>query len=386
MYTHPPYSYHNAYPHTSAPAIAPFQPRQNPDATSSHHLNHSHTNHAAYGGGYSPYTHSNESFTGVVASGSDSTPTVSIPATTIPFSSYKLPEQYPDYEENGRLYHGYRRGVYPFPCDEQEKDRLDLFHKVLTEARAGDGLLYSPLPPSPRILDLGCGTGFWAIDIANKYKDATVVGIDLSRIQPENRPPNCDFYAPKDFEAPWALGEDSWDLIHMQMGTGSVASWPSLYRRIYAHLRPGAWFEQVEIDFEPRVQNKSLTETAWYRWYMLLKEATEQTMRPIAHSVRQTMADLKATGFVEVDHQMVGLPLGTWVSDVHEKEVGRWYSLALSESLETMSLAPFSRVLKWHPDQIRAFVREVKAETLSKDIQGFNLLHIYRARKPPENA
>lgn len=25
---------------------------------------------------------------------------------------------FPDYVENGRLYHGYRKGIYMFPCDE----------------------------------------------------------------------------------------------------------------------------------------------------------------------------------------------------------------------------------------------------------------------------
>lgn len=90
MYTHPPYSYHNAYPHTSAPAVPPFQPRQSPDATSNHHLNHTHSNHITYGNSsYTPYTHSSDSFTGAIASGSNSTPAATIPATNIPFSSYK---------------------------------------------------------------------------------------------------------------------------------------------------------------------------------------------------------------------------------------------------------------------------------------------------------
>ncbi|EED16656.1 hypothetical protein TSTA_017310 [Talaromyces stipitatus ATCC 10500] len=46
-----------------------------------------------------------------------------------------------------------------WPCDEQEQDRLDLLHKVITEARIGDGLLYAPHPSNARVLDLGCGTG-----------------------------------------------------------------------------------------------------------------------------------------------------------------------------------------------------------------------------------
>lgn len=296
------------------------------------------------------------------------------------------PEQYPPYQENGRTYHGFRKGVYMFPCDEQEQDRLDIFHKVFTVARVSDGLIYAPHPTTDaRFLDLGCGTGIWAIDVANKYPESFVLGVDLAAIQPSNHPKNCAFYAPFDYESPWALGENSWDLIHLQMGCGSVTSWPSLYRRIFAHLKPGAWFEQVEIDFEPRCDDRSLDGSALRSWYQYLKQATEDTMRPIAHSARETMRHLQDAGFVEIDHQMVGLPLNPWHQDDHEKTVGRWYNLAISESIETLSLAPFSRVFRWSVDEIKSLAAKVQSEAFDKEIHCYNILHIYQARKPVAN-
>lgn len=296
-------------------------------------------------------------------------------------------EKYPFHEENGRTYHGYRRGIYFLPCDEQEQDRLDIFHKLFTVARVSDGLIYAPHPPNGRFLDLGCGTGIWAIDVADKYPDAFVVGVDLAPIQPPEvtKNKNCDFYAPFDFESPWAMGEDYWDLVHLQMGCGSVSSWPSVYRRIYAHLRPGAWFEQVEIDFEPRCDDRSLDNLALRRWYQYLKQATEQTMRPIAHSARETIRNLQEAGFTEIDHQMVGLPLNPWHQDKHEQTVARWYNLAISESIETLSLAPFSRVFGWPVEDIRRIAAEVKSEAFNKEIHSYNILHIYQARKPVAN-
>ncbi|EED13950.1 conserved hypothetical protein [Talaromyces stipitatus ATCC 10500] len=122
-------------------------------------------------------------------------------------------------------------------CDEQEQDRLDLLHKAITEARIGDGLLYAPHHSNARVLDLGCGTRVWAVDVANKYPEAFVIGVDLTKIQPPNRPRNCDFYAPHDFEDQWTLGEDQWDVIYMQMGCGSVSSWSSLYRRVFMRFQ-----------------------------------------------------------------------------------------------------------------------------------------------------
>ncbi|KAL2824173.1 S-adenosyl-L-methionine-dependent methyltransferase [Aspergillus cavernicola] len=286
------------------------------------------------------------------------------------------------HEENGRTYHGFRKGVYFLPCDEQEQDRLDIFHKLFTVARVSESLIYAPHPGNGRFLDMGCGTGIWAIEVANKYPDAFVVGVDLAPIQPPNKPKNCEFYAPFDFETPWALGEDYWDLIHLQMGYGSVISWDNLYKRIFAHLRPGAWFEQVEIDFEPRCDDRSLDGLALRHWYQCLKEATAQMARPIARSSRDTIKDLQDAGFTEIDHQIVGLPLNPWHQDEHERKVARWYNLAVSESIENLSLAPFSRVFGWSLEKIQRLAAEVKTEAFNKEIHAYNILHIYQARKP----
>jgi 2-polyprenyl-3-methyl-5-hydroxy-6-metoxy-1,4-benzoquinol methylase len=92
-----------------------------------------------------------------------------------------------DYYENDRLYHGYRKGKYLFPCDEGEKDRLDIYHRFFAVARK-EKLHSAPITPNYdlRILDLGTGTGIWAIDMADKYFNdrAEVTGLDLVNIQP----------------------------------------------------------------------------------------------------------------------------------------------------------------------------------------------------------
>lgn len=48
-----------------------------------------------------------------------------------------------------------------------ELERLDVFHQMFLVAR-GDKLYSAPIGhlQNPRILDLGCGTGIWGIDMA----------------------------------------------------------------------------------------------------------------------------------------------------------------------------------------------------------------------------
>ncbi|KAE8423654.1 S-adenosyl-L-methionine-dependent methyltransferase [Aspergillus pseudocaelatus] len=286
------------------------------------------------------------------------------------------------HSENLRIYHGYRKGAYMFPCDEQEQDRLDFLHKALSLAMRSDVQIHVPYPVNGRFLDLGCGTGLWAIDMAERNPGASVVGVDLSPIQPRNHPRNCHFYTPFDFEGSWNLGEDSWDMIHLRMGSGSVVSWQSLYHKVLAHLRHGAWFEQVEIDFEPRCVYHQQRWPALQYWYQNLKLATEQHMRPLAHQYEETLYQLRKAGFTEISHHQIALPLGPWHKNDQEKLVGRWYGLAFSESIEPLSLAPFSRVLGWSPNRIYDLNFNAKSEVLNGRSRGFHILNIYQARRP----
>ncbi|KAI4208406.1 MAG: hypothetical protein LQ348_000172 [Seirophora lacunosa] len=90
-----------------------------------------------------------------------------------------------DYEfENGRRYHAYKAGSYPLPNDEPELERIDIKHHVTLLLSAGN-LHLAPLVNPKRILDIGTGTGIWAIEMAEQYPQAQVIGTDLSPVQPQ---------------------------------------------------------------------------------------------------------------------------------------------------------------------------------------------------------
>lgn len=77
---------------------------------------------------------------------------------------------------------------------------------------------------------------------------------------------------------------------------------------------------------------------------------------------------MERQGFVEIQEQVIKIPLNPWHSDPHLKDIGRWYSLGLTQAqgLEALTLAPLSRMSNWKKPDIEALVGRVKKEICSK--------------------
>ena len=65
--------------------------------------------------------------------------------------------------ENNRRYHRFREGRYLIPNDEPEQEREDMKHAMVVHV-CGGKLHLAPLDNPHKVLDLGTGTGIWAID------------------------------------------------------------------------------------------------------------------------------------------------------------------------------------------------------------------------------
>ena len=87
------------------------------------------------------------------------------------------------------------------------------------------------------MLDVGTGTGIWAIDFADQYPRTTILGTDLSPIQPDLVPRNCRFEV-DDCRDRWLYPSDYFDFIHIRNLLGSIDDWPGLYKQALLWVVP----------------------------------------------------------------------------------------------------------------------------------------------------
>lgn len=114
---------------------------------------------------------------------------------------------------------------------QEEAERLELMHLIFT--LAADGCLHlAPINWHPqRILDIGCGTGTWCIEIADAYPSAEVVGVELSPSQPMLVPPNLSFQI-DEFDNEWTYSRP-FDYIHARHLAGRIYDWARLMRQCF---------------------------------------------------------------------------------------------------------------------------------------------------------
>lgn len=224
--------------------------------------------------------------------------------------------------ENGRRYHAYRHGQYPFPNDQEEQDRLLLLHHLFKLTLGGE--LYRapiqprddrPTPPPRRILDIGTGTAEWAFEMAEDFPNAEVIGTDLSPIQPSWAPPNCRFYI-DDAESDWTFTPgEKFDYIHMRSMGGGIGDWPKLLKQAYQHLRPGGWIEVQE--FEAAVASDDGSHAlapTMVEWIEKVNDAARQFGKPM-NIASQVQSWMESGGFVNVTDDIYKVCFGFFLLD-----------------------------------------------------------------------
>ncbi|KEZ43231.1 hypothetical protein SAPIO_CDS4914 [Scedosporium apiospermum] len=257
-------------------------------------------------------------------------------------------------------------------------ERLLLLHDIMT--RSIGGLYLAPIEKSTvkRILDIGTGTGIWAISIGDEFPNATVIGNDLSASMPTFVPPNVKFEV-DDVESPW-LHQDKFSWIFCRYMAASIFDWPKLVNTIYENLEPGGWCEFQDFDLQYYSEDDSLKpEDPLLTWISTLLEAARKLGRD-PNPGSKLEGWVKDAGFKNVVHKRYRIPIGPWAKDPLLKEVGLLNYLQVNGGLEGLTLRLYTSVLKWSEEEILALLAKVRKDLVNPRIHALFDFHVVYAQ------
>ncbi|KAH6974201.1 S-adenosyl-L-methionine-dependent methyltransferase [Ilyonectria sp. MPI-CAGE-AT-0026] len=283
----------------------------------------------------------------------------------------------------GRKYHSERGNAeYWGPIDDTHQEAMDINHHVLT-LLLGDKLHLAPLPENiNKVVDIGTGTGIWAIDFADVFPHLSVIGTDLAPTQPSWVPPNLEFQI-DDCTQDWTFQDDSLDYVHMRWLVGSIKDWTALFKQAYKCLKPGGFIESFEPSSRLQSDDDSVSETsAMSQWGKFFVEGGRILGRPftVFEDGLQKKA-MQEAGFVDIEERDFKNPFGGWAKDPRLQEVGSYTQLALEQDAEGTVLY-MATLLGWSKEDVTVYLAHFRRESRSKKVHPFFWQKVVWGRKP----
>ncbi|KAK0721631.1 S-adenosyl-L-methionine-dependent methyltransferase [Lasiosphaeria miniovina] len=284
--------------------------------------------------------------------------------------------------ENGRRYHAYKHGRYPIPNDDLEQSREDMKHAMMMELTDGK-LFLAPIGDNPRkIIDIGTGTGMWAIEMGDHFPGAEILGLDLSPIQPQWVPPNVRFII-DDVEDEWASGS-GWDFAHFRTMALVLRDLQKAVDQTFRHLKPGGWVEFQESYGMPFCDDGSMDEErdVMKQYFALCGEAMARFGLQLDLGSR-VGEYLERAGFVNVACVRKKLPVGTWPRDKTLRLIGLYVREALAQS--TASLVKVFAGIGMSETEREVWAARVRETARDSSIHRYCYYYFWYGQKPEES-
>ncbi|KAI0021193.1 S-adenosyl-L-methionine-dependent methyltransferase [Xylariomycetidae sp. FL0641] len=286
---------------------------------------------------------------------------------------------------HGRTFHSERGNAQSWnPNDAQHDESMDMLHHVSTLQQDGK-IFLAPLDESKiqKVLDVGCGTGIWAIDFADQFPSAEVIGVDISPQQPQWIPPNLKFEI-DDVTQPWTYAPNSFDYVHMRWMVGAIPDWDALYKEAYRSIKPGGWLESNEASTRITSDDGTVAEgSALDQWGKVFSEAGTKfgrTFKVVDDDLQRR--GMEAAGFVDIRTTEYKTPVGSWPADPKLKEIGQYQQLAMQQDAEGFVLYIWTTVMGWSKEEVQVYAAHLRRELRNKSIHAWYRMRILTGRKP----
>ncbi|CCE28858.1 uncharacterized protein CPUR_02547 [Claviceps purpurea 20.1] len=283
---------------------------------------------------------------------------------------------------HGRTYHSDKFTTnYFIPNDDKQLETEEICHHFLT-ILLDDQLFLAPLEKEKihRVLDVGTGSGIWAIEFADQFPNASVVGTDLSPCQPQWVPPNVCFEI-DDATLEWTWNPDHFEFIHMRYIVGGIQDWATLFKEAFRCCAPGGWVESLEYEPEFRSDDGSTDlEPVLALYGDLFRKASKILNRPLFVKDILPRA-LDEAGFIDKRVIRYKIPIGPWAKDHKFAEVGRFARDSMEHDLQGYTQMLWQNV-QMPEDEYTFWLASMRTAMRNPKVHSYIMVQVVYGRKP----
>ncbi|WP_069802531.1 class I SAM-dependent methyltransferase [Thermogemmatispora onikobensis] len=256
---------------------------------------------------------------------------------------------------------------YLLPKDLGEVNRLDFQHYMLRAALRGNYL--APIGQPRRILDVGCGTGRWAIELAQQFPQAEVIGVDVEQAKSTSRMPSNYRFVRGDVLQGLPFEENTFDFVHQRLLLLAIplAAWPGVVQELARVTAPGGWVELTEGGISPNdfVPCGPATQQLldWMGQLAALRGLDAEGV--VMRSLERYLAE---AGLINIQRHFLGWPIGDWGG-----RLGSLMALDFKEGAKAIS-APVAARFGCSEQEVLKIIEKARDEWDTLQTRGFGMI------------
>lgn len=228
-----------------------------------------------------------------------------------------------------------------------------------------------------RVVDVGCGTGIWAIAFATEHPDSHVLGLDIALPQPKSTPQNCSFVV-ADAESDWSFATEPFDLIYGRMLVNGIRDWPGFMERCLQHLKPGGWLELSDVAHRFFTEDGcGEADSPMLRWWRVVFQRISRKNGVDIDDTYRHAQQMRDAGFTDVRERVFKWPVGSArAGSPEEKAIGDLQYMSLQEVVAgvTTTAVQVGELRGMAAQEAEALADEAKRDVLENaDRRGYHM-------------
>ncbi|KAG9015308.1 hypothetical protein FRB93_013008 [Tulasnella sp. JGI-2019a] len=240
---------------------------------------------------------------------------------------------------------------YMLPADDREHSRLNLQHNLLRHhlgalypySRQVEWILRPGQPSRPAVLDIGTGSGRWAVEMALQFPHVDVLGVDLVPpvlLTVDTIPLNCRFEV-DDANLSMSHHAESFDVVHVRSAEAGINDFNGFLYEVAQTIRPGGMvilnsaMPQMRTDdlvpfpvTEPGEEGFSWVQKLFYHTYTAFHNRGNYAIDATLHWVKWLENN---PNFENVRQSDTFIPVGAWQEGLDE--IGTWVAESMKIDL-----------------------------------------------------